>query len=88
MNLEFKASFVRDLKKIKDKNLKGRVQEVIEAFEQAHSLQEIENVKKLKGNDRYYRVRIGDYRIGLAVEKDVVTFVRLLHRKDVYRYFP
>ena len=49
MNLEFKASFVRDLKKIKDKNLKGRVQEVIEAFEQAHSLQEIENVKKLKG---------------------------------------
>jgi mRNA interferase RelE/StbE len=88
LNLEFKASFVRDLKKIKDKNLKGRVQEVIEAFEQAHSLQEIENVKKLKGNDRYYRVRIGDYRIGLAVEKDVVTFVRLLHRKDVYRYFP
>ena len=88
MNLEFKASFVRDLKKIKDKNLKGRVQEVIEAFEQAHSLQEIENVKKLKGNDRYYRVRFGDYRIGLSVEKDTVTFVRFLHRKDIYRYFP
>ena len=88
MNLEFKASFVRDLKKIKDEKLKGRVQEVIEAFEQAHSLQEIENVKKLKGNDRYYRVRIGDYRIGLAVEEDVVTFVRILQRKDVYRDFP
>ena len=88
MNLEFKTSFVRDLKKVKDKKLKVRVREVIEVVEQAHSLQEIENVKKLKGSDRYYRVRIGDYRIGLAVEKDVVTFVRLLHRKDVYRYFP
>lgn len=88
MNLEFKASFVRDLKKIKDKKLKVRVQEIIEAVEQAHSLQELESVKKLKGNDRYYRVRIGDYRIGLSVEKDTVTFVRFLHRKDVYRYFP
>jgi mRNA interferase RelE/StbE len=88
LNLEFKTSFVRDLKKVKDKKLKVRVREVIEVVEQAHSLQEIENVKKLKGSDRYYRVRIGDYRIGLAVEKDVVTFVRLLHRKDVYRYFP
>ena len=88
MNLEFKASFVRDLKKVEDKKLKARVQEVIEAVEQAHSLQEIESIKKLKGSDRYYRVRIGDYRIGLSVGKDIVTFVRLLHRKDVYRYFP
>jgi mRNA interferase RelE/StbE len=88
LNLEFKASFVRDLKKIKDKKLKTRIQEVIEAIEQAPSLQEIENIKKLKGNDRYYRARIDDYRIGLSVEKDTVTFVRFLHRKDVYRYFP
>jgi mRNA interferase RelE/StbE len=88
LNLEFKASFVRDLKKVKDKKLKTRVREVIEAVEQARSLQEIENIKKLKGNDRYYRIRIGDYRIGLSVEKDTVTFVRFLHRKDVYRYFP
>ena len=88
MKLEFKASFVRDLKKVKDRELKVRIQKVIEAVEQAHSLQEIENIKKLKGNDRYYRLRIGDYRIGLSVEKDSVTFVRFLHRKDVYRYFP
>jgi mRNA interferase RelE/StbE len=88
LNLEFKASFVRDLKKIKDKKLKAQVQGVIEAVEQARSLQEIENIRKLKGSDRYYRVRVGDYRIGLSVEKDTVTFVRFLHRKDVYRYFP
>lgn len=88
MNLEFKASFVRDLKKIKDKKLKAQIQGVIEAAEQARSLQEIENIRKLKGSDRYYRVRIGDYRIGLSVEKDTITFVRFLHRKDVYRYFP
>ena len=88
MNLEFKASFVKDLKRVRDKKLKARVQEVIEAVEQAHSLQELEGIKKLKGSDRYYRVRIGNYRIGLSVEGDIVRFVRFLHRKDVYRYFP
>lgn len=88
MNLEFKASFVRDLEKIKDNKLKARIQGVIEAVEQAPGLQEIVNVRKLKGSDRYYRIRMGDYRIGLSVEKDTVTFVRFLHRKDIYRYFP
>ena len=88
MNLEFKASFARDLKKIKDEKLKVRVQEVIKLVEQARSLQEVENIRKLKGSDRYYRIRIGDYRIGLSVEGNTVTFVRFLQRKDVYRYFP
>ena len=34
-----------------------------------------------------YRMRVGDYRIGIAVEEDEVEFVRFLHRHDVYRYF-
>jgi mRNA interferase RelE/StbE len=88
LNVEFRASFARDLKKIKDEKLKARVREVVDRVEQAQSLQEVENLKKLRGSDRYYRIRIGDYRIGLAVEENTVTFVRFLHRKDVYRYFP
>jgi mRNA interferase RelE/StbE len=33
-------------------------------------------------------IRVGDYRIGVVLEDGVVTFVRVLHRRDVYRYFP
>jgi mRNA interferase RelE/StbE len=88
LNVEFRASFARDLKRVKDEKLKARVREVIDRVEQAQSLQEVENLKKLRGGDRYYRIRIGDYRIGLAVEESTVIFVRFLHRKDVYRYFP
>ena len=88
MNVEFRASFARDLKRIKDKKLEARVRQVIDRVERAQSLQEVENLKKLRGGDRYYRIRIGDYRIGLAVEESTVIFVRFLHRKDVYRYFP
>lgn len=88
MNVEFRASFARDLKRVKDEKLKARIWGVIDRVEQAQSWQEIENLKKLRGGDRYYRIRIGDYRIGLAVEESTVIFVRFLHRKDVYRYFP
>ncbi|MEM9215017.1 MAG: type II toxin-antitoxin system RelE/ParE family toxin [Cyanobacteria bacterium P01_F01_bin.150] len=35
----------------------------------------------------FYRIRIGDYRIGIIVTGDVVSFIRVLHRKDMYRSF-
>lgn len=88
MNTQFKASFSKDLRRIRDKDLLNRVRAVIEAVELANSLAEIQHLEPLKGWARYYRIRVGDYRIGLAIEEDVVTFVRFLHRKDIYRYFP
>ncbi len=88
MNVEFKASFAKDLRKVHDDRLKERVREIIEQVELADSLQEITNIKKLKGDAGYYRVRIGDHRLGLSIEGNIVTFVRFLHRKDIYRYFP
>ncbi len=88
MNVEFKESFLKDLRAIKDKEVLTRVEKLIELVEKAESLTEITNLKRLKGGGRYYRVRIGDYRAGLIVEGDVVIFVRFLHRREVYRYFP
>lgn len=88
MKVEFRSSFARDLRKVKDQDLKKKIQEIIEHVEQAQSLQEVTNVKKLRGSDRYYRIRIEDYRIGLIVERDYIIFVRFLHRKDIYKYFP
>ena len=38
--------------------------------------------------ERYYRARIGDHRLGIALEGDVVVLVRFLHRRDIYRLFP
>ena len=88
MKVEFKASFARDLRKIKDISIKKQVGLVIELLEKAPNLHEITNIKKITGVDTYFRIRMGDYRIGLIVEADTIIFVRFLHRKDVYRYFP
>jgi mRNA interferase RelE/StbE len=88
LKVEFKGSFLKDLKKLDDRNTRDKVRAIIETVEQAPNLNQMENLKKLKGGDHYYRVRLGDYRIGMIVEEDKVIFVRFLHRKDIYRYSP
>lgn len=88
MNVAFKSSFLKDVRKIKDRALAMRVKNVTESLEHAAMLQEITHLKALKGSAGYYRIRVGDYRIGLRVEGETVTLVRFLHRKEVYRYFP
>lgn len=88
MRVEFRESFIKDLERVRDKGLKERVRQAIEQVEGAQTLQEIGNVRKLRGGEGYYRIRIGDYRLGLVWAGDTVIFVRFLHRKDVYRYFP
>lgn len=88
MKVEFRKSFVEDLERAANKNLRRKVRQVIEQVEQARTLHEIGGVKKLRGGQGYYRIRIGDHRLGLVVKADTAIFVRFLHRKDVYRYFP
>lgn len=88
MKTIFQSSFARDLRSIKDQNLHERVAELIEIVEQAANLSAIPKLKKLHGVTGYYRVRLGEYRVGITVRGDVVSFVRCLNRREIYRYFP
>ncbi len=88
MNVEFRRSFEKDLGRIRDEDLLLRIKAAIEEIEAAESLLDVNNLKKLKADGDYYRIRIGDYRIGFINDEDVLTFVRVLHRKEMYRYFP
>ena len=88
MKVEFRKSFQKDLSKIRDRDLLLRIKAVIEKVENVDNLSDISNIKKLKANGDYYRIRVGNYRVGLTEAEGVITFVRLLHRKEMYRYFP
>ncbi len=88
MKLVFRQSFVKDLKKIRMIALRQQLQAVLEQIEQSNSLHDIPNVKHLTNEGPYYRIRIGDYRLGLVVDGEDVIVVRFLHRRDIYRYFP
>ena len=88
MNVRIDKSFERDIKRIRDKDLLVKVADKVEQVQGAANQKEIKNLKKLKGFQSYYRIRLGDYRIGLSIEETKVDFIRFLPRKDVYKYFP
>ncbi len=88
MELEFRESFLKDIEHIKEKAVKKKVTAVIMEAKVASSLSVMKNVKKMEGSNDYYRVRIGDYRVGIKLQNKTLIFLRCLHRKDIYRYFP
>ena len=88
MRILFRQSFLRDLERIRERSVLDRIQRAVESIEQASDLESIPQLKRLRGERGFYRVRVGDYRIGLAIEGEEVTFVRVLHRREIYRYFP
>ena len=87
MNIKFESKFEKDLKEIKDRNILARLKQIILNCKQAESLSEIINIKKLQGYDSFYRIRLGDYRIGIEVIENEIIFARFLHRKDIYKSF-
>jgi mRNA interferase RelE/StbE len=88
MEIEFLEKFSRDLSKVNDLSTKIAVRKIITSIQHAKTLSQIPNIKKLRGLKSAYRIRIGDYRIGIFVEGDIVQFARIVHRKDIYKVFP
>jgi mRNA interferase RelE/StbE len=84
----FRESFDSDLSVIADAGLLRRIRKVIEQVELAKTFQQIPNRRRLESSGKYYRIRLGEYRLGFVFENGAVTFVRFLHRKEIYRYFP
>lgn len=88
MKFEFEKAFAKDFRKLKGKELATAISEVIKQVSEASTTLEIANLKKLTGYKSAFRIRIGDYRIGVIIEKSIVTFVAFAHRKEIYKRFP
>jgi mRNA interferase RelE/StbE len=89
MELEFDRSFEKALDKIKDKKLFEAIEFLILEYAEATTLKDLKNVRKIVGYSNYYRVKIGDYRMGIQFLKpNTICFVTVLHRKDIYKKFP
>ena len=88
MTTIFAAKFDKDLDKIEDEAMLERIAQVIEQIEAAQKPADIHNIKKMKGFKNAFRVRIGNYRMGVLIEKDTVKIARIALRKDIYDVFP
>jgi len=89
MIVRFDKSFIKALDKIKDKTILKRIESVIQKAEEAETIEQISNTKKLIGFTVYYRIKISDYRIGLElISSNEIRLITILHRKDIYKKFP
>jgi mRNA interferase RelE/StbE len=88
LRIEYRKRFLKDLSKIPSK-ARNQIEQL--AFEELPSLENrtsSKKIEKLKGYPNYFKIRIGNYRIGLKFERNRFILERVLHRKEIYRYFP
>jgi mRNA interferase RelE/StbE len=88
MKLQFEKSFLKDIEKLNDKTISTKLKAKLIELEEQSDLEGIPNIKKLKGHRVYYRLKIGDYRLGFSYEDGGLNIIRFLHRKDIYKLFP
>jgi len=88
MNVKFEKKFQKDILNISNITTLNNLERIIFAVKEAKKISDIPNIKKLKGTKTAYRIRVGDYRMGVYIENDTVEFICILPRNIVYRHFP
>jgi mRNA interferase RelE/StbE len=89
LEVQYRQAFLKDLKQLKSSTSYQRIYEVaFTTLAAINTLEEIPDIKAMKGYSGRYRIRIGDYRIGIEVNDDFIEVMRVLHRREFYRYFP
>ncbi len=52
------------------------------------SIEDAGNIEKMTGYKNYYKVQLGDYRIGILKNKNTIELHRVSNRKEIYIIFP
>ena len=88
MKIEYLKQFSKDLLKLKDESLKEDLFNSIIVLKNVETLNVLSNIKKLKGYQNAYRIRIGKYRLGFYFDGEVIELARFAKREDIYKLFP
>ncbi len=88
MTVEYRKRFLKELARIPSSIRKEIETFVFEEFVKYDTIFESKKVEQLKNYPGFYKIRFGDYRLGIKKDGDTIIFERALHRKDIYRYFP
>lgn len=87
--IEYTKRFLKELASL-PKNIQYRIESIV--FEELNSSNpfELGYFNKLKGYADKYKIRVGEYRVGLTVDKRNQTIIcqRVAHRREIYKIFP
>jgi len=87
--VEYKKRFLKELSKLPE-DVQAQVEKT--AFEGLICVNpfDLGYFEQMKGYPGKYKIRIGQYRLGITIDKQKKMIVcnRIAHRKDIYRVFP
>ncbi len=89
MEVTYSKTFLKELSKVSPAQTKEKIEKFV--FEELPTLTSVENagnIEQMTGFKNYYKVRFGDFRVSLLKKKNSLEVLRVLHRKDIYKYFP
>jgi mRNA interferase RelE/StbE len=88
LNIEYRKTFLKELAKIPARTRVHIENFVFLELPALESIFESGKIEKMKGYEFCYKVRFGEYRVGLKMERNKIILERVLHRKEIYRFFP
>jgi mRNA interferase RelE/StbE len=87
MKVELTKRFAKELEKLPRK-IQLNVVDSIENLMEANSFSEIDDFKALSGYTNFYRIKLGQYRVGLFWSGDAFLVERIGVRGDFYKSYP
>ena len=75
MIVKISTVFEKDLARIRDQRLKQAAFDIIRLVQQVPDVRGISQLKKLRGHKKIYRIRLGQYRAGIAITIEGVEFL-------------
>lgn len=89
MEIFYGKTFSKDLDDLRNQpKVRKNLLDLIKKIKDMKSLRELKDIKKIEGYEDYFRIKIGDYRLGFKLKQDKIELIRFLHRKEIYRRFP
>ena len=89
MEVSYRKLFLKDLKRLKKQYIYKQIYDLaFKDLPKAKDLRDITGAKPMRSPLKRYRIRIGDYRVGIEVNGKNIEVLRALHRREFYQYFP
>ena len=88
MPIHYHKRFLKDLADIPAKQRATIEKLVFQKFQTEEHVVQSGKLEKLKGYNIYYKIKVGNYRIGVKIDDHVLSFERILHRKEIYKFYP
>jgi len=87
--VEYTRRFLKELSRL-PKDPQSRIESIVFSELKSANPFELGFLSKMKGYKDKYKIRVGDYRVGLTVNTKERTIIcqRVAHRREIYQIFP